>query len=119
MDYNEYLNKKIELCNIFLQFIDKRCDDDYDYQNLMDILEKQEIVENREEMLLFLHLLVRITDNHHRLPDFYLKIEKILQNFLQNIKSTFLNSELFNIFKSNKILVLFLIQNNIIVIDEN
>ena len=56
---------------------------------------------------------------HHRFPNFFFsKIERILQFFKKDIRKYFSNSEIFNIFAGNKRILLFLIEQQIIIIDE-
>ena len=68
--------------------------------------------------MLFLHLLTKISDNHHRIPDFFDKIGRILQVFQVDIKKYYKNSEKFNIFKSNKRILLFLNEQKIMIVDK-
>ncbi|KAK8871780.1 hypothetical protein M9Y10_007521 [Tritrichomonas musculus] len=117
MEYQEYINAKEKLYDILLQFIEESSDDNK-YYNLINILEKQEIQNYKEEVKLFFHLLIKISNNHHRLPDFFQKIEKILQFFYYYIKDTFAESEIFDIFKSNKLLILLFIEHKVISVDQ-
>ena len=66
-----------------------------------------------------LHLLLKLSKNHFRQPTFFSKIEQILTFFTEDIKQTFTNSELFDFFKLNKRILLFLFTNNIITIDQS
>ena len=59
-----------------------------------------------------------MSNNHYRVTDFFNKIEKILLLFKDDMKKYFSNSDLFHILKSNKRLLLFLFEENIMVIDE-
>ncbi|KAK8848020.1 hypothetical protein M9Y10_019073 [Tritrichomonas musculus] len=59
-----------------------------------------------------------IAKNHHQKASFNEKIEKILLHFTKDIKQTFDNIEIFNIFKSNKRILYFLLKNKIIIINE-
>ena len=65
-----------------------------------------------------LHLISKIGNNYHSFANFFSKIERILLFFKEDIPKYFSNSEIFNIFKSNKKILLFLIEQQIIVIDE-
>ena len=69
------------------------------------------------DLLSLLHLISKIGNNCHRFPFFFSKLEIILQLFKEDIKKYFTNSETFIIFKSNKRIILFLIEQQIIVID--
>ena len=48
-------------------------------------------------------------DNHHRDPSFIAKAKQIIR-----IKQTLSNDEIFHLFEDNKLLVLFLLENDII-----
>lgn len=119
MDINNYIKDKKDLYSIFLEFIEKENDYSNEYQNLIEECEKQKIRENRNELTLFLHLISKISKNHHRNSDFSAKIEKIIKLFEESIKTKFTNSEIFNFFKNNKSLLLFLLKQNIITIDQS
>ena len=58
------------------------------------------------ELKLTLHLLVEISNNYHRLPAFFTKIEKIIKYFQTTILQFFPNFEIFSIFQSNFIKIL-------------
>ena len=66
-----------------------------------------------------LYLLKSISINHYRTSNFFLKIEKIFSNIKNEILLYFTNSEIFNIFKSNKRILLLLIELNILIIDKD
>ena len=80
MEYQAYLNEKKELYNILLQFLECQTAEDYSehYQNLICIFRNQKIGQNKEETALVLHLLVQISNNHCRIPDFINKIQQII-----------------------------------------
>ena len=109
MIYQGYLSEKREIYDILIQFIEDESDDDYIFQQLIDTFHRQKIQENEEDLVLFFRLLVQISNNHHRFPNFFEKTKRILQYFQEIIEKNFLNSEIFDIFKSNKIIMLFLI----------
>ena len=117
MDYQKYLKNIKELYDILLCFIEQDGNDE-NYKQLIDILEKQQFLENKEDTILILHLLVQISNNHHRQSNFFKKIIKILEYFLPIIKQTFTNSQIFELFKSNKAIILFLIENKAIKVDK-
>ena len=73
---------------------------------------------NKHEFKSLLHLILRISDNHYRGTNFFNKIEKILLFFKDDIKNKMSNSEIFQIFKSNKRILLFLIEEKIMILDE-
>lgn len=72
------------------------------------------IRENKHKLKCTLHIIAKMANNHYRSEDFWPKIEKILLFFKENIKQSFSNEEIFTIFKSNKRIILFLLNNNIL-----
>ena len=118
MEIKKYICQKKELYDILLEYID--CNDQLSiyFQNLIDIFENQEIKESQAEFRLFLHTLSKISKNHYRDQFFSHKIEKILIYMKEDIKQTFSNSQIMNIFKNNKLILLFLLTNQIIDNDE-
>ena len=114
----KYINHKKEIHNLLLNFIENSGVNDTDFQNLIDLINTQNYEENREELEHFLRLISKIAKNHHRDTDFFKKIEKILLHLENVIKQTFSISEIFKIFKSNKLIILSLIKSKIIALDE-
>ena len=85
MNYQEYLSEKGEIYDILIQFIEDESDDDYNFQELIDTFKRQKIQETEEELALFFRLLVQISNNHHRFPNFFEKAKRILQYFQEII----------------------------------
>lgn len=65
-----------------------------------------------------LRLILNIANNHHRSNDFFSKIEKIILIFKNEIKQSYSNLDIFNNFKSNKRILLFLIEEKIMKMDK-
>ena len=74
---------------------------------------------NREELTQFLLTIKSISDHHQRDVYFNKKINQILQHYKDQIKQTLPNDEIIHIFESNKLIVLFLLKNDIITISED
>ena len=120
MEIEQYINQKKQYYDSFRRFIENNNDTDgANYLNLVQVVEEQKILENREELKLFLKLILIIFNNHHRYSGFFNKIKKILFNIKDNIKQTFSNLEIFNIFYPNKLIILFLCKNHILTIDQS
>ena len=66
-----------------------------------------------------MELISKITENHHRSPNFIRRIEKIFLHFSELIKQSFTNQELFDIFKDNKRILLLLIQTKLVTFDDS
>lgn len=61
-----------------------------------------------------LKLIINLSNNHHRNSNFYNNIDQILLHLKRDIINNFTNLEIFKICKSNKRILLFMIENNII-----
>ena len=110
----EYINKKKEVYSIILQYIDDEENDLFD--DLIKKIKAQINPENPSELKLFIRLLIDISNNHHRNPNFFEKLFCLFQCF--DIKQTLTNSVIFDLTKSNKIILLYLIDQKIITINE-
>ena len=119
MDLEKYINYKKEIYQHFLNFIED--EEEENFTNCYEDIKKIEVFQGdkiRDEMISMLHLILRISNNYHRTPNFDKKIEQILLIIFNDIKNTLSNFEIFEIFKSNKRILLFLIHNKIITIDQ-
>ena len=118
-DYQDYLDNKICLQNEILEYINEQEDSDGIFINLATLIEKQNITKSRESLKVFLYLINKISDNMHRSPDFFQKIDHILSHYQKEIKQTFSNPEIFKIFQSNKRNLLLLFSKKIIEFDDD
>ena len=113
MDLTNYRNQKIELHNLFLNFIDDDNDESY-FQILINLIQEQKITLKKSTLSDFINFIISISKYHHRPKNFLEKIEKTL-NFLQNdIKTNFSNTQIIHVFKKNPRLLLFFVKNQII-----
>ena len=88
MEIQEYLEKKKSLQDAILEYIN----DDYDaIDDLIHKLDDLEICKNIYEFKAFIHLIVRIINDHHRTPDFFTKFEQILLHYKEYLQKNFLN----------------------------
>ena len=89
------------------------------FELLTKIVENQLIENSHEEMKEFLQIVKNICDNHHRERNFLSKINQILQYFKDQIKNCLTNDDIFEIFESNKNILLYMINNDILTITES
>ena len=118
MNVQKIFQEMNEIQNSLLDFLDDEVVDDKKYEDFKILIEKFKIREQRHEFENILHLIAKISNNHHRYPNFIKKIETILTFYKADIENFFSNTEIFNIFKGNKRLLLFLIKTKIIKFDE-
>ncbi|KAK8875452.1 hypothetical protein M9Y10_005618 [Tritrichomonas musculus] len=121
MDFNEYFSEKKIIQETFLSFLDNSIEEeeDYRFQNLIKIILDKKITEDKLEFKILLNLILKVTNNHYRLSNFYNKIKRIMHHFKNDIKLNFSNRELFNIFMVQRTLILICIEEEIIVIDQD
>ena len=100
-----------------LEFLDSASNTDDDFSNLQETFYKIKIPKDIHKLKVFLHLILTLSNNHHREPDFFSKIKRILNFFKGDITKSYTNSEIFNIFKSNKVLLLYVIKEKMLKID--
>ena len=120
MEIQEYANKMRKIYSLFLEYID--CTVDEKEENLrvfLDMLNSQNTFDDLDEIYEILVLISNVSKTHYRDQDFFAKIEKLLDFFTERIKQSFTNFQIFNIFKSNKRILLFLFEHKIIEIDQS
>ena len=117
MEIQQFIESKKELQSIFLSYIDDPNSDENNFQNLIDNFKIQDLFQNQNELKEFLQFITKIAKNHHRQPNFFDQIEKVLLYLENDLKKNFTNSEIFTIFKNSKPILLFLIKQKIITVD--
>ena len=114
----DYANKMKYVQESLLEFFDNDDTNENDFQLLMKNLEDhQQFKSNIRELRILLNLISKIELQHHRTQNFFSKIEKIIKYYQDNIMNSFSNLEIFNIFKENKRILLFLFDEKIIIPD--
>lgn len=120
MDFQEYVNERKQIQSSLLAFIDQAsAKEEENFQNLTNLIQEQQIAKDKDELTAFFHLISQISAHHHRTPNFHTKLDRVISIFADDIRENFLNLELFHIFKKNKRILLYLIQNDLIFLDEN
>ena len=118
MTVQDYINSKKEMYENLLSFINNSSDQN-NFTQLMEIINMQKILDDKNEFTLFLYLINTIAQNHQRNDEFFGRIEQILNQIKESIKQTYSNLEIFNIFKENKRILLYLIESAIITFDKS
>lgn len=114
MIYQEFINKNKEVQLNLLEYLDQNDSNDTNFENLIKSIKDLKIEESKQEMDLFIKLILTIANNHHRTANFFNKIDQIIKILLNSIKIHFSEYEIFNIFKENKRILLFLSEEKII-----
>lgn len=105
---------------ILLEFFEDDGDKNTQNDNFAKLIQHIADQEIHEKILLlkeFFNLLSKILKNHHRSSTFFQKIEPILKEYVEDIKK-FSNIEIFNFFKCDKRILLFLIEEKILILDK-
>lgn len=119
MHLQKYFEELRQVQESLLVFLDNQTNTEGNFQNLINILDNLKIREDRHKTMSILHLILEIANNHYRYPNFFTKIDQVLQLFKDCVKNFFSNSEIFNIFQSNKRVLLFLFNEQILRMDAN
>ena len=110
----DYIRDKKELYSTLLSYIEQFDNDYIHFHRLIKLVEDKRICEDRDEFEHFLYLIVSISNDHHRIENFFNKIEQIINKYKDTIRQMYSNSQILNIFKSNKRILLYLIGNKIL-----
>ena len=111
----EYLEKMKTIQNAILEYLDDEREQILDELSLL--LKDQKNRQDIHELKTILYLISKIFQNYHRGPLFFDKIKTILNILKTEINQKFSNIEIFNIFKSNKRMLLLLIDEGILTVD--
>ena len=102
MEIEKYIDKKKEIYDIFLEYIESDEEEQTNYLHQEIIAYIKILKQDRDEVREMLKFISEITKHHYRTKNFFNKAETILSYVLDNIKQTFSKQEIFDIFKNNK-----------------
>lgn len=117
MEILDYIEKKKALQRRLIDYLDSGDNIEEKYQNFLELYDQQKISEDRYELEEFLHLIVIISNYHHRLPNFFNKIFNIIAFLKPIIQKYYTNDEIFTIFKKNKRVLLYIIESKMITVN--
>lgn len=112
------IDKMKDLQSKILEYVDKDEDIEENFEVLCNFVNEQKICKNEQCFIILLQLLADISNNHHRTKNFFQKIERILIEYKEEIIHFYNNITIFKIFKSNKRILLFLLNEDIMKIDD-
>ena len=118
MSSEAFVEKMKSIQNSFLEFLEDESDDEDKYENFINLISTQQRINEEHKFKAILQLIISIVNNHHRVRNFISKVERVLRQFKQEIQKYFSNSEIFDIFKDNKRILLFLLEEKMMIIDE-
>lgn len=118
MSIDEYILTKKKIEDEIIHILDQSERNEYlNFTKLRYCLNDQKILENENEFRLFIHLIISVANEYHHFPNFYdsiLNIFEMVRDFFQKYLT---NKEIYDISKSNKRLLLYFLENQIIKID--
>ena len=118
MTFKEYRENLKIFQSYLLDFLDFNHSIETNFTILLGIINDKKLDDDQYKIKTILYLISRIVDHHHRKKDFFSKIERVLKIFKGKIIFYFTNYEIYNFFKNNKRILLFLMNEGIINIDE-
>ncbi|KAK8840035.1 hypothetical protein M9Y10_031320 [Tritrichomonas musculus] len=118
MDCKKYIQQMRMVQANILSFINEDKNTEEYFQILTNLFDDLNYNNDKQKLRIILNMIAKIVNNHHRVSDFFCKIEKILMFLKDDIINIYSNSEIFDIFKRNKRILLFLIQEKMIIVDE-
>ncbi|KAK8865098.1 hypothetical protein M9Y10_010630 [Tritrichomonas musculus] len=119
MSLEEFLSEMQQIQENLLDYIDDESTAEGKFQFLKNIFDKIKIHDNPSKIKQILSLIFKISNNHHYKEDFFNKIERILYLFIEDMKKYFSNEDILRIFKNNKRILLFLLEEKIMIGDES
>lgn len=119
MSIEQYLSnmKKIQAC--ILKYIDDESNSDESFSKIFKLIDELKFRTKKYEFRPLLHLIVSISNNHHRGPNFLDKIFRIIKYLANDIKKFFTNETIYDIFNNNKRILLFVIDEKILIVDKS
>lgn len=114
----EYFDQKKNIYELFMSFLEQNSYNPKVLQKLLKEFEKQKLLQDSQEFEHFLYLIVNISNNYHLDDEYFDNIKQLLEFLSTQIVKTFSNIEIFNIFSTNKLILLFLFEKNIIYMDD-
>lgn len=119
MEVAKYLQKMKVIYSSFLEFIEDENDNEEKYEILIISLDSFKIQDNKHDLTSFIHIIARISYNHYHNADFLNKIFRLIRYLKDSIIKHFSNNEIFNLFSKNKRIILFLIEEKMMIIDQS
>ena len=117
MEYSRYIKNKKDLYSSLIDYIDAFDDSEAEFTVLIEMIEKQEILQSEEEKQLLFQLISKIADNHHRSANFFGKLEKLI-SFLIKDKPKNISQIIPEYLTYNKRLLLFLFEKEFVIPDQ-
>lgn len=119
MEIQAHIKEMKEIYNKLHKYICNEDNSESQLKDLINLLQDSLKKDNSNKLREIVHIINDISDNHYRTPNFFDKIEQILLQLKDDIKQSMSNSNIFNIVKENKRLLLWFIEQKIIIVDKS
>ncbi|KAK8850183.1 hypothetical protein M9Y10_018306 [Tritrichomonas musculus] len=118
MEIEARIKKMKDILITLIEFIDASDNPEAEFQALNDKLKEHKILHNDEEVQLLFQLILKIASNHRRLPDFFDKLDQIMQILIQTKPSPI--SKFIPDFQNyNKLIIFFLLEKGFVIPDQS
>ena len=118
-DLQQYIKVKQLTHKLLLQFIESDLNVEENFENFLASENNLSFTDDIYELKSLLTLIAKVANNHAKSTNFFWKVFKILDCLKVHMKQNFSNNEIFDLFKSNKRILLYLIESDILNIDDN
>ena len=118
MEIEVEITKKKDLYSSLITFIETSDDSDSEFMPLIEILDKQAILEKKEEIQLLFQLISKIADNHHISPDFFVKLDNLFQYLIKEKQSKLISDFIPDYREYNKRVLFYLLEKGFLIPDQ-
>lgn len=117
-DSQIFIQREKKFYENLISFIDSENDVSEEFIVFQKYLDESKFGKTQDELVSLLQILSKLSANRVNSEIFRQKIEKILSYYEIEIKQTLSNEDLFVIFRNNKLILLYLLKNNLMAIDD-
>ena len=118
MEIGSYIARMKTFYAFFHKYVESDSNSPEEFQEFITFVNNNQFGNNSDELRSLLHIIHKISNHHKQTSVFKEKILQILLHYIDQIKQTFSNSDIFCIFKSNRFVLSFLFDNKTITADE-
>lgn len=114
MNSHKYIENMKTIQNILVSFLDNQSSFDNLNKAILTKIINSQNLESKQEFKSFLYLLSNVAQYHFQGQHFFKRVKQIIDYYKGYIKKYYSNSEILNIFKDNKRILLYLHKKGII-----
>lgn len=118
MDISDYLARMKAFYSSFIKYVENETKEPENFRDFISFVNNNQYGRNSDELRSLLHIINKVSNHHSQRGFLKNQVQKLLIHFTDQIKQTFTNIDIFNIFKNNKSILLFLFENELIQSDE-